>query len=80
MICRHCFNENVEGAEVCAFCGDSLLIAAEEQPVGKVYCTQCGTENLEDALLLPVMPTPAGRGPPSAPRLPALPSVPRIGP
>ena len=50
MICRHCFNENVEGAEVCAFCGDSLLIAAEEQPVGKVYCTQCGTENLEDAL------------------------------
>lgn len=50
MICRHCFNENVEGAEVCAFCGESMALTVEEQAVGIVYCTQCGTENREDAL------------------------------
>ena len=50
MICRHCFNENVEGAEVCAFCGESLAFTVEEQVVGTIYCTQCGTENREDAL------------------------------
>ena len=50
MICRQCFNENVEGAEACAFCGASMTILVEEQAGAKVYCTQCGTENREDAL------------------------------
>ncbi len=50
MICRHCFNENVEGADICAFCGESLLLVVEQQAVGTIYCTQCGTENREDAL------------------------------
>ena len=48
MICRQCFNENVEGAEICAFCGASMTV--EEQSVATIYCTQCGTENREDAL------------------------------
>ncbi len=50
MICRECFNENAEGVENCAFCGASLLLVPQEQAVGTVYCTQCGTENREDAL------------------------------
>ena len=50
MICRQCFNENVEGAEACAFCGANMTILVEEQAGAKVYCTQCGTENREDAL------------------------------
>ena len=50
MICRYCFNESVEGAEVCAFCGESFAVTVEEQAAGIVYCTQCGTENRDDAL------------------------------
>ena len=50
MICRHCFNDNPEGVEVCVFCGNSMLITVEEQTVGTVYCTQCGEANREDAL------------------------------
>ena len=50
MICRECFNENIDGAEICAFCGASLIVTPQEEVVGRIYCTQCGVENRDDAL------------------------------